>query len=143
MRMEVLKELGHDMVPIDTTPYHWMYSRVVNAILWRLQWGPHFARLNRDLVAAIRARPTDVVWVDKGVRIKAKTLLQIKVENPRVLLVDYAGDSLIQTPSKHRSRAFLQSVPLYDILFTTKSYELSDYKRLGARNIRVVGTAQT
>jgi spore maturation protein CgeB len=136
MRKKVLEEFGHEVFPFDTDPYYRMGGRYLSAIFRRLQWGPNFSALHRILVREADTLKPDVVWIDKGILIGPETLKLIKQRNLKILLVHYTGDPLIRY---HRSRSFLDSIPLYDILFTTKEYELVDYKGLGAQNLKLVG----
>jgi len=76
------------------------------------------------------------IWIDKGVWIWPETLDQ---------LGKFCGAKLIHyTPDPsllfHRSRHFVKSIPKYDLLFTTKSFELDLLRQAGAR--RVVLTQQ-
>lgn len=136
IRQNVLDDFGYEVISLDTDPYYRMGGRYLSAIFRRLQQGPNFSKLNHILVRKAEVFRPNIVWVDKGIMIGPESLAVIKKKNPEIFLVHYAGDPLIRY---HRSQRFLKSIPLYDILFTTKEYELQDYDRLGARNLRLVG----
>ena len=138
MRKNIFEEFGYEVIPLDRDPYYGMGGRYLSAIFRRLQWGPNFSELHRGLVSKADTYKPDMIWVDKGILIGPETLRLIKKMLPKTLMVHYAGDPLIKY---HRSRSFLNSIPLYDILFTTKDYELTDYERLGARNLKLIGMA--
>jgi spore maturation protein CgeB len=138
MRKNIFEEFGYEVIPLDRDPYYGMGGRYLSAIFRRLQWGPNFSELHRGLVSKANTYKPDIIWVDKGILIGPETLRLIKKMLPKTLMVHYAGDPLIKY---HRSRSFLNSIPLYDILFTTKEYELMDYGRLGARNLKLIGNA--
>lgn len=138
MRKSILEEFGHEVVPLDSDPYYRMGGRYLSAFFRRLQWGPNFSKLHGALVSKADTYKPDIIWVDKGILIGPETLRLIRKIIPKIHLVHYTNDPLIRY---HRSRSFLDSIPLYDILFTTKEYELIDYGRLGARNLKLIGNA--
>ena len=77
--------------------------------------------------------PYDIVWIDKGITINSKTLAYIRRFSPNTKIVSYSPDNMALR--HNQSQNYLNCIPLYDILFTTKSYILEDMLRLGARKI--------
>jgi spore maturation protein CgeB len=123
--------MGHVVVPIDIIPYTQWGGKWLGYPVRRLNWGPPIWRLNRTVVAAAMREHPDVVWIDKGINISPRTLRTIRRLGVSQL-VHYTPDPAIRF---HRTRYFLQSIPEYDLLVTTKAYELPLYRQYGARDL--------
>lgn len=81
----------------------------------------------------------DIVWIDKGMTIWPSTLRYVRKMLPESKIVNYSPDTM--SLRHNQSQQYLESLPLYDILFTTKSFILDDMRQLGARDIRFVNNA--
>jgi hypothetical protein len=131
-RARVLGAHGWELLPLDVTPYLTRRSRIVQAAQDRALFGPEVYKLNRDLLAAAHsASAVDVVWIDKGRWVFPRTLEGIK-SRTGACLVHYTPDPAF---AAHTSRHFDRSVPLYDLLVTTKRYEVPRYREAGARQV--------
>ncbi len=100
--------------------------------------GPIIAAINDSLFAAARAAAghVDCIWIDKGVWLQPQTLLALK---------DVTGAPVVHyTPDPHfgfnhaAQRLLWGSIRHYDLLFTTKPFELAQYRMQGARDVRLV-----
>jgi hypothetical protein len=137
-RLRALQGLGVTVVPFDITPYHNAGSRLLRTLGHRLKLGPYVRRLNKDLVAAAEsAGALTHVWIDKGVWVWPETLHRVR-QHTGAALVHFTWDSQFVL---NRSRYFVRAVPLYDVLFTTKRFELDAYRRHGARSVRLTSQA--
>jgi hypothetical protein len=131
-RMRTLRDLECEMMPFDITPYQRGYSRPLRSLASRFNWGPPILHLNRDLLAYCRAvKCVDYVWVDKGMWVHPDTLAEIR-NTMGATTISYTPDPQF---FRHRSGLFEDAIPLYDIVITTKSYEVESYKNLGARKV--------
>lgn len=72
----------------------------------------------------------DIVWIDKGIWVTARTLEMLKRAGAR--LVHYTPDPAI---AFHATPNFLASLPLYDLAITSKAWELDEYKMSGAKRV--------
>lgn len=130
-RMNVLKDLGQTVFPLDATPYYRWGGKWVGGVCRKLKAGPPISSLNAAVLReARRARP-QVVWLDKAIWVWPKTLRALK-QDLGCHLVHFTPDPAI---TFHRSRHFLASIRIYDLIVTTKSYEVEAYRALGARNL--------
>ncbi len=134
-RMRVLARLGCEIVPFDITPYAKMGSRIEQSILGRTNTGRGVFALNRALSLFARAHHYDAVWIEKGVWIYPEKVAALRYDSRLRLLIHYTPDPQIVF---NRSRHFLSAIPLYDLLVTTKLYEIEAYKTLGARETLLV-----
>jgi hypothetical protein len=131
MRMEELRRLGPQVIPMDMTPhFHWG-GKWIGAPFRRLKWGPPIWGLNREIVRRAQACRPDVLWVDKGMWVCPRTLREVRSQGVRPL-VHYTPDPAIVY---HKNRHFLASIPEYDLVVTTKAYEVELYRRYGAREV--------
>jgi glycosyltransferase involved in cell wall biosynthesis len=131
MRMEELRRLGPQVIPMDTVPYYSWGGKWIGAPFRHLKWGPPVWGLNRDLVRRAQAYRPDVLWVDKGIWVCPRTLREVRRQGVRTL-VHYTPDPAIVY---HKNRHFLASIPEYDLVVTTKAYEVELYREYGAREV--------
>lgn len=131
MRSEALRDLGHEVTGVCSYKCISWGGRVMGAPFRRLKWGPAVCEFNSEVLEAVRSVRPALVWVDNGLFLARRTLEKIK-ENANCTLIHYTPDPAIVL---HRSRHFLSSIPLYDIVITNKSYEVPLYRQRGARRI--------
>lgn len=134
-RLEELCNLGIKCIPFDTTPFGAMGSRIERSILHRLHAGRGARALNAALLELANTASYDAVWVDKGVWIYPETLRALRDAAKTGFAVHYTPDPQILY---NKSRHFLRSIALYDLIVTTKHFEVPLYQRLGARDVLVV-----
>ncbi len=133
-RMETLNDLGHEAVPFDISVFESNASRLVQSIAWRLYAGPMVSAINRALWReAQNLQGIDLIWVDKGVWIYPETLQELK-QKTGAMAIHYTPDSQFWV---QRSRYFVAGIPFYDLLVTTKEWEVDAYKRAGAKRVHL------
>ncbi len=131
-RMKILNGLGYETVPFDISAFTSSASRIVQSVAWRLNAGPVVSKINRVLWReALNLKGIDLIWVDKGVWIYPETFQYLK-EATGAQALHYTPDSQILS---QRSRHFMASIPLYDLLVTTKEWEVDAYKSAGAKRV--------
>lgn len=100
---------------------------------------PDLARANEQIKKKIDESFYDVVWIDKGITITPETLQYIKKVRPNTKIVSYSPDNMALR--HNQSQQYLECIPFYDFIFTTKSYVLDDMRKLGAKKIAFVNNA--
>jgi hypothetical protein len=134
-RMRLLAQLGCEILPFDTMPFVAGGSRWQRSIASRFHWGTPVHQLNEAIRRFVRGiKPVTHVWVDKGQWIYPDTLLDIRQVTGAVLL-HYTPDPQLVL---HRSRHFQSCIPIYDLLVTTKPFEVKPYKEAGAKQVELV-----
>ena len=136
-----MRELGHEIVPIDTQPREvrnrqkHLFPRVIRKVL-----GPQdLAKANQRISRLIKETSPDVLWLDKALTINPATLRIVQQVRPKTIIAGYSPDDMA---AKHnQSEYFLQSLPFYDIYFTTKTYNVAELKGLGAREVVFIAKA--
>lgn len=140
-RTWALEKLG-DVERIDTTlKSNILCYRIINRLFvrYRLPISFHVCKLNRELRQKVRNQKYDIVWIDKGVFIEAKTLQYIKQVQPYCIIVGYSPDNMAER--HNQSQVFLNSFPYYDFYVTTKSYTVDTLRQMGCKNILFVNNA--
>jgi spore maturation protein CgeB len=133
-RMRALVKLGVRVVPFDKSPYTRHGSRISKFIVSRFHYGKSVSDFNRDLLlTSLSTKGLTHVWIDKGILIFQKTLNEIK-EKLNVKLIHYTPDPALLF---HKSVHFIKCIPIYDILFTTKPFEIELYKKTGAKKVHL------
>lgn len=136
-----LKALGEvDMVNMYEKPINFHF-KLANKLF---NWGfpvklPDLSNCNLKILELIKKNIYNIVWIDKGWLVQASTLDFIKKHSPETKIVSYSPDNMALR--HNQSQQYLESLPLYDFIFTNKSYILSDMKKLGARNISFVNNS--
>lgn len=134
-RMRILQGMGHRIIPFDITPWLNGGFRLFRSFAHRTNIGPPVWGLNEALVSfTYEAPPVTHVWVDRGRWIYPEVLRQLKVRTG-AKLVHYTPDPQLR---HHKSRHFDACIPLYDMLVTTKPFEMELYRAAGAQEVMLV-----
>jgi spore maturation protein CgeB len=148
-RLTAMADLGHQIQSIDTyapsrpfDPATLAARALVRAYRAGSPIRPRYtdrSRANNAILRALRQQPRDVLWVEKGLTIEASTLAEAKHTCPATRIVGYSPDDM--AARHNHSRQFLEHLNLYDLFFTTKSYNVSELKALGCPDVRFVDNA--
>lgn len=137
-RMLALRDLGFAVRAFDTTPYLTAGPRVARSIAHRINVGPRIRRLNADLQTVDSSNGSfSLIWIDKGRWVYPQTLTTLRTRCGG-LLVHFTPDPQLYL---HKSRHFRACVPVYDVLVTTKAFEVEEYRCAGARRLVLTGQA--
>lgn len=133
-RMQSLESLGLTILPFDLTGYS-NGSSIERSLLGRFNYGRSIGLLNEDLIAFAQSHHFDALWVDKGVWVYPATVTVVRALSTMQLAIHSTPDAQI---IDNRSRHFINSIPHYDLLVTTKPFELDLYRRLGAKDTLLI-----
>jgi hypothetical protein len=135
-RYRNLKELGHEVMGLS----HTLLSseagsdkkeKFIDRVFWRLRIPPDITGVNKLMKEAVIKDNFDIIWIEKGNTIRPETLKFLKNANPLSKIVSCSEDDMF---AKHnRSIYYTKSLTYYDIVFTTKIYNLKELKLIGAR----------
>ena len=109
---------------IDTDLPFRRSARIWRSIAFRLRTGPAVAAINRHVLSQLPNAHADIIWVDKGVCLWPETIRELRKRTER--LVYYTPDTSFL---HNRSRFFERSIQLYDLIVTTKSLEMPEFRR--------------
>lgn len=147
-RMQALKELGYDIIGLDTAPPEASVqeSRLDNRIINKLyRLGVHnlaskdFAKINAKIIKCLEYQRFEMLWIDKGMTVEEATLLRVRAQQPDCRIIGYSPDDM--ATRHNQSKQFLQCLRHYDIYFTTKSYGVEELKKLGCNRVEFIGNA--
>ena len=124
MRADTLRSILKSQIfkIIDTHVPFYNTQRFWRSFGFRYKWGPLIKNTNKYIVASLKEETYDLIWIDKAVFIAPKTTALLG--SKAVKLVHFTPDPAF---TFHKSKLFLKSLPYYDFLVTTKSYELEQY----------------
>jgi spore maturation protein CgeB len=120
-RAESLRRLGHDVVALEGYPPEPAVARIRGGLRRRLGVGGAH-RINEVIVEAVKAQASDVLWVDKGLNVTRDALVAVREARPAVIAVHYSLDDY-RIPG-NTSRDMREALPAYDLVVTTKSFNL-------------------
>jgi spore maturation protein CgeB len=133
-RLTSFKELGYELDSIDTAlPKVNKNIYLALRILWRLGFHPDLSGANQQIISQTQHNVFDLVWIDKGLTISAKTLLSLKKIQPSCLLVSYHPDDVMNP--RNISRKYTATLPCYDFVITNRECNIEDLNRLGAKTV--------
>ncbi len=139
-RARALADLGHSVhhlrsgIPRPTDPVY-PFLRVAH----RIKRHPDIYFANSRLLRLTRTARFDVVWIDKGLPLRMRTLHRMRERMPNARFVHYSPDD--QFNPLNQSRRWRASIPFYDLHVTTKSYNVSELRALGARDVLFIDNA--
>ncbi len=132
MRLQVLRELGHDVQALDSAE-RW---RQLHPIMRRAQqWscrGSVIDSLNQDVVRSVGEFRPELLWAEKQEFIRPETLTALRRRGVRLL--HFTPDPYFTLEWK-RTRLMDDGLALFDYLVTSKQYELREYGRFCSRVI--------
>lgn len=139
-RCRALRELGHAVVAVPSEPTGAIPGvsggpSLMDRVWHRLGYPRDPAGANAAIRRAVSERPFDVLWVDKSVMVRPSTLRFARRVRPALRIVSHTEDNMFVR--KNASAYYRSSLPLFDVVFTTKSFNRDprELPSLGARNV--------
>ncbi len=72
-RLWALERLGHHVIPFNANEYV-SPNPLIHKIIFRLSAGPSVTRLNRDILNLAEREKPDILWADKLLWMRPRTL---------------------------------------------------------------------
>jgi spore maturation protein CgeB len=135
-RIQAMERLGHEVRVVSTNLSGDTYEdrpSVIQRIRYRLRLPVDRASANEALIREAGSSKSDMIWLERAVEIRPAILRAVKSLNPDVKLVWYAEDDMMNPV--HLSRYVEQSLPLFDLWVTTKSFNAKP-EEMPARGLR-------
>jgi spore maturation protein CgeB len=89
---------------------------------------------NKQILNVIQANSFDLFFIEKGLTIKRSTLLKIKLLFPKAVVLHYCLDDHMNP--HYLTKRFLETVPIYDVMYTNKNFNVSELLILGAKRVK-------
>ncbi len=136
MRAKKLEKLVKTVVKVSNTKVPYIAGidkpSLIYRIFHKLGMPLDTENLNSKVVKLVGRNVFDIIWVEKSIMIKPSTLRSIRLNNPLAKIISVSEDDMF---ARHnRSVYYDKSLPVYDIVFTTKVYNLIELKTLGAQS---------
>jgi hypothetical protein len=136
-RCAAMHRLGHSVTEVDTSKSRATGFRrareLVDKIALRLGYRLDIDGLSRRVLAAARSSDADILWLDKVLSLSPAFFEAFKAEKAGRKIVIYHPDDF-----KSRfnwSRHYNRQAHNLDLIVTTKSYNVAEFKALGHKNI--------
>ena len=134
-RYRTLKEMGHDVVAYSHTyvsePNKIRPPTLLYKIFWKLKIPLDDMGVNFALRREIKNNSFDVIWIEKGNMIWPWILKHLKRVSPNSSLISCSEDDMFVRHG--HSLWYRWGISNYDIVFTTKTYNLSELLSFGAK----------
>lgn len=115
------------------------YHSLLHRIQYRLRSGPLVWRVNRRLIQKAKEFRPDIVWFYNVQLIAPGVVRKLRRELPGASFVQYSNDnpfSKAALPGLWRN--YLNSIPLFDVHFSYRYKNFSDYWRHGAKSVHLL-----
>lgn len=126
MRMEVLEELGHTIIPLNSQTGWGASSFIQRTVQKKLGRGPVISKLNHDLLSLAKQHKPDLMWGEKQEYLFPDTLREIQGMGTKLL--HFTPDPYF-TLSWKRTPLMDEGMTIFDYVVTCKRYELDEYRR--------------
>src|ERR1700722_11821833 len=137
-RLWALERLGHEVIPVNAYGYE-SGNALVRKLAHRLAIGSGVDRLNRDLIQiAERERPA-LLWADKLLWMRPKTLDRMRAMG--IVTISYMIDNPFGPRRDPGWRLFMKGIPSYDLHVVQRDKNITDYKSHGGRDVIKIQTA--
>lgn len=131
-RIQALEKAGAEVAHLDSGPWVKTPPAWWRRLHYSFGFGPLSRSFNKRILEVAQVCRPDVVWIDKGRMVCRNTLRSLHAQG--ILTVHYSPDPAVVL---HRSRIFEKAVPQYDLLITSKPWEVDAYKQKGARDVLI------
>ena len=126
MRMEVLREMGHTVIPLDSQARWNRLPWARRRLEQKLGWGSTVSYLNGTVLALAQEHKPDLFWGEKQEYLAPDTVLGLLRRGIRTL---HLTPDPYFTLAWKRTRLMDASLPLFDYVICCKQYEMAQYER--------------
>jgi spore maturation protein CgeB len=133
LRLEVLKELGHTIIPLDVKRFELAGNKIARYVRFRMGIGSEIAKLNQHLENVAKECKPDIIWINKGIYVWGETIKRLKKLTGSFILHYNMDDPF----GLHQIgwRIFFKALPHYDLHFVPREVNLSEYTAAGAKDV--------
>jgi spore maturation protein CgeB len=137
-RLWALERLGHQVIPFNAYQYD-SPNPIIRKIVFRLSAGPAVNRLNRDLLTIAEREKPDLLWTDKLLWMRPRTLDGLR--SMGIATVSYMIDNPFGPRQDPGWRLYMKDIPHYDLHVVQRDRNIADYRSHGARDVIKIQTA--
>ena len=137
-RLRAFERLGADVMGLTT---HALQARpdrrlsLIDRVRYRLGQPPDVTGVNAEFARLSRGAPFDLLWVEKALTLAPRALRDLRRAQPGLRSAFFSEDDM--TMRSNQSHAFRKLLPIYDVVYTTKSFNAraEELPRLGAQRV--------
>jgi hypothetical protein len=137
-RLWALERLGHKVIPLNSYEYQ-PRNPLLQKLVHRLTTGPSVDRLNRDLFHLAESEKPDLLWADKLLWMRPRTLKRLRALG--IATVSYMIDNPFGPRQDPGWRLYMKDIPHYDLHVVQRDKNIDDYRQRGARDVIKIQTA--
>jgi spore maturation protein CgeB len=137
-RLWALERLGHKVIPLNVYEYI-SANPLLRKVIFRLSAGPSVDRLNRDLITIAEREKPDLLWADKLLWMRPRTLDRLR--SMGIATVSYMIDNPFGPRQDPGWRLYMKDIPYYDLHVVQRDRNIADYRARGARDVIKIQTA--
>ena len=138
-RLHSVSENGFEVTALDSTYKFSTYNFFVFRIARRLGIFVDIHRVNDKIKIAVSANSFDFVWVDKALMVTPLTIRFIRKVSPEAKLIYFSPDDMMH--KANQSVSLRKSFHLYDLIVTTKSFNVKELLSKGAKKVHFIGNS--
>jgi hypothetical protein len=127
-RYESLRRIGQQLHPFNVLPYA-SRSRAVSWLRFRYPAGPLVARINRDLVKAVKTIRPEIVWFDKPIFFTPATMHAIRQTGAKIVF--YLQDAPFGPRNDGCWMQFLKVLRMADLHCLVRKADVARYSEWG------------
>lgn len=91
---------------------------------------------NKRILEEFKKRKWDILWLDMALTVERSTLLQVKQCQPECMIIGFSHDDMLRR--HHQSGQFLEHLELYDVFYTTKSWNVGKLGEMGCKRCHFI-----
>lgn len=132
--VDAFRELGHEVIPFSTMPYHPLGKSFLDKLQRRLSIGPSYQRLQHQLLS--RACEVKPQWVHFRLPVEFGRWTIEALRNQRIVVTQYFNDNPFSraAPAFYHAK-FRHALPAYDGHFVFRASNVAEYRAAGARYV--------
>lgn len=139
-RFRVFKELGHEVIGLSFVPFGYKPGigkdiTVLEKAMYKLGYPLDKIGINKKILNQLNSTTFDLLWIEKGLMVWPSTLKHARTLHPTIKIISYTEDDMF---ARHNQSIYYRKcLPLYDVVFTTKSYNCNpnELPALGAKKV--------
>jgi len=129
-RFEALKNIYKNAFHVS---YHHMYDDKLNKLLRVLNKNKFYEKCSQYVYDEIRKINPSIVWVEKGIEIDNEVISFMSKKG--IFLINSYSDNFLSMNTSNYSGFYNKSIPYYNIIFSPRDSDFSDYFKYGAKKI--------
>jgi len=139
-RLNAIKNIYSDTISLDQDIVKNIFTLTFDRVLKKLKLPTINAYLvNQKIISDAEVIKPDIIWIDKGLFVFPETLKRLRKLIKNLHFIHYSPDDMINP--QNQTTFYLHSIPLYELHVTTKSYNVGELYKLGAKKVLYVNNA--